>query len=258
MIDIDVLVDPRQFDAAPALLESLGYAVASRSRRFRGNFHHAPYRHPPVPATLEVHRHVGWRHALLPAEMLLEGSHSVAPGLSIPLPWMRAFHAIIHWQIHDHGASRGTLPLKELIEVARFLARPDVDWAAVHAQAMRVGALEACETAIAAAAALLDAPVPREFGTIAPARERTERAIARRDDPLRTWLATQIWRAGSLWRCEKIAYRCALRGNSPSLTIAIVWAARIIRLPVLGLRAGGIALRAAVLFGWPASLLRRR
>ena len=62
MIDLDVLVDPRQFDVAPRLLRGMGYTLASTAKRFEVNFHHAPYRHPAMPLTIEVHRHLGWRH----------------------------------------------------------------------------------------------------------------------------------------------------------------------------------------------------
>jgi hypothetical protein len=129
MIDLDVLVHPEQFDVMPDLLRDMGYSPASEAKRFRDNFHHAPYRHPRLAGTLEVHRHIGWRHHLLPCEALLADSRPVAPGLLLPSPWVRAFHAIIHWQIQDHGGSRGTLPLKDVVDVARFLHRNDVAWA---------------------------------------------------------------------------------------------------------------------------------
>ena len=249
MIDLDVLVDPEHFDAVPRLLEEMGYSPASKSKRFEHNFHLAPHRHPSVPALLEVHRHVGWRHHLLPSETLLAGARPMAGGLLLPAPWTRAFHAIIHWQIQDYGGSRGTLPLKELVEVARFLARTDADWATLSAHAARVGALEACEAAIAAAAVLLNAPVPREIGPGTAARRWVARSMTRRGSPLSTWVATQLWRAGTLWWCEKVAYRCALRGIRPSIIVLAVWGARVVRLPLLAVRAAGIAARATAHLG---------
>jgi Uncharacterised nucleotidyltransferase len=244
MVDIDVLVHPEQFEVVPRLLRRMGYTPASAAKRFKHNFHHAPYRHPRIAVTLEVHRHVGWRHHLLPYETLLASSRPVTPCLVLPSPWTRAFHAIIHWQIQDHGGSRGTLPLKEVVEVARFLARSDVDWATLSAHATRVGALEACQRAIAAAATLLNAPVPPELTPEAAAQRWVARSVAHRASPLRTWLATQMWRAGTLWRCEKLSYRCALRGFKPSMIVLMVWGARIIKLPLLAVRATGIAARA--------------
>jgi hypothetical protein len=257
MLDVDVLVDPRQFDAVPPLLEHLGYTVASRSQRFEYNFHHPPYRHPGIPMTLEVHRHTGWRHRLLSPETLFAGARSVAPGLLLPSPWVRAFHAIIHWQIQDHGASRSTLPLKELIEVARFLARSDVDWTRLFAHARQVGVTEACEKAIVGAATLLSAPVPREIVPGAVGRRWIARSVDRHSSPASTWLATQVWRAGSLWRCEKVGYRFALRGARPFVIVLAVWGARIVRLPVLAVRAAGIAFGGIARLLVPASLRRR-
>jgi hypothetical protein len=244
MLDLDVLVHPERYDAAPPLLERLGYRQASQSKRYVVNFHHAPYRHPSIDVTLEVHRHVGWRHELMPTSAIIASARSSAPGLALPAPWIRAFHAIIHWQVLDHGGSRGTLPLKEIVEVARFLARPDVDWPVLADHAAAVGARAACECAVASAAQLLGAPVPPRLAPSAAARGWVETSMARRNSALRTWVATQMWRAGTLWWCEKVAYRCALRGLDPVVIAIVVWAARIARLPLLAVRAIGIAARA--------------
>jgi hypothetical protein len=258
MIDLDVLVAPEQFEAVPALLTDMGYALASRSKRFKDNFHHAPYRHPRIPVTLEVHRHIGWRHRLLPTETVLAGARPLAPGILLPAAWTRAFHAMIHWQIQDHGRSRATLPLKELVEAARFLTRRDVDWATVRAHATEARTLEACAAAVIAASALLAAPVPTELAPDAAAQRWSARALARRASPLRTWIATQTWRAGTLWRCEKVGYRCALRGVNPSMIVVAVWGARLVRLPLLAVRAAGIAAGAVVRFAWPGRERLRR
>jgi hypothetical protein len=248
MIDIDVLVDPRRFDEVPPLLGSMGYTRASQSKRFRRNFHHAPYLHPEIAVTLEVHRHLGWRHRLLPSETVFASAQRVAAGLWLPAPWCRAFHAMIHWQIQDFGLSRRTTPLKDVQEVSHFLQRSDVDWAALSMHARAVGASEACKAASALAAALLGTPVPGELmvadrGT----RRHVALCLARRASPVRAWLATQAWRAGTLWRCEKIAYRLGIRGAAAPTIRAAVWAGRFVRLPLLVVRAVGIAVRLVVL-----------
>ena len=157
---------------------------------------------------------------------------------------MRFFHAIIHWQVQDHGGSRGTLPLRELVEVARFLARPDLDWGALAAHAARVEAVASCELAIASAVALLDARMPPRLIPGSAAQRWVTRSLARRDSPLGTWVATQRWRAGTLWWCDKVRYRAALQGTRPAFTALKVWGARFIRLPLLAVRATGIALQA--------------
>jgi hypothetical protein len=244
MVDLDVLVDPRQFDAAPRVLQGMGYTLASTAKRFEVNFHHAPYQHPTIPLTVEVHRHLGWRHHLLPPEALLHTARPAAPGLSLAPVWMRFFHAIIHWQVQDHGGSRGTLPARELLEVARFLARSDLDWAALSTHAARVEAVRACEIAIASAGALLGARMPHQFVPGSAAQRWVTRSLARRDSPLGTWVATQRWRAGTLWWCDKVRYRAALQGTRPVLISLRVWGARFVRLPLLAVRGTAIALQA--------------
>jgi hypothetical protein len=71
MVDLDVLVDPRQFDAAPRVLQGMGYTLASTAKRFEVNFHHAPYQHPTIPLTVEVHRHLD--AVMAPAQAFGEG-----------------------------------------------------------------------------------------------------------------------------------------------------------------------------------------
>src|SRR5262245_50704792 len=244
MLDLDVLVHPKNYDAMPRFLESLGYVLGSRLKRYRNNFHHAPYCHPTLPVVLEVHRHLGWHPNLLSPDILLASSAPAAPGLLLPAPWSRAFHAIVHWQLQDYGTFRGTLPVRHVVEVARFLARSDVDWAKVAAHADAVGAREACELALASAATLLQVPTPPELAAPASAQRWVASSIARRCSPMRTWLVTQTWRAGTLWRCEKVAYRWALRGSAPAVIVLVVWGARIVRLPLLAVRAATIAVRA--------------
>jgi Kdo2-lipid IVA lauroyltransferase/acyltransferase len=248
MIDLDVLVHSDHFDAMPQLMERLGYSKASTSKRFEENFHHAPYVHPKIPVTLEVHRHIGWHHQMLPPEIVMASAKPIARGLLLPAPWIRAFHAMIHWQIQDYGKSRGTLPLKDVVDLARFLARADVEWQALTARAAAAGIIDECELAIASATTLLRAPVPSAITPGAAAQAWVARSVARRASPLRTYYATEIWRAGTLWRCEKIAYRAALRGTNKNVIRATVWAARIVRLPLLAVRALGIVIGGTVLW----------
>jgi hypothetical protein len=252
MIDVDVLVEPARYDEVPRLLERMGYIRASDASRFQQNFHHAPYRHPHIPVTLEVHRHLGWRHRLLASEIVLASAHRVAPGVLLPVPWCRAFHAMIHWQMQDFGFSRNTTPVKDIVEVSRFLGRSDIDWPTLCSHARTAGATRACEAAAALASALLAAPVPDLVRVSERGRRHVERSLAHRASPLRAWFATQAWRAGTLWRCEKVAYRLALEGAAPATISAAVWASRVARLPLLAVRAMRIGVRGALLW------LRRR
>ena len=255
MIDLDVLIQPKQFDLAPRLLEAIGYSLASTEKRFRDNFHFAPYQHPTIPVTIEIHRHLGWRHQLLPPDMLFADARAAAPGLWLAAPWMRLFHAVIHWQEQDHGRSRGSLPIKDLIEVAQFLGRKDVDWATFATHADRVGERSACENAIASAHMLLGAPIPQQFEPTTRARRWVVNSTARRESPLGIWLATQKFRAGTLWWCDKVRYRGALREMSPAVIALRVWVARIARLPLLAARTAAIAVQA---LAWASSARRVR
>jgi hypothetical protein len=90
----------------------------------------------------------------------------------------------------------------------------------------------------------LGAPLPDELPVSAFGRRHVALALARKMSPLRTWLAREKWRAGTLWRCEKIAYRSAIRGAGPAATTAAVWTGRVVRIPILFSRAIAIFARA--------------
>jgi hypothetical protein len=243
MLDMDVLVDAKRFDDIPSFLDRLRYVRLTNDARYDVNFHHAPYARSDGVAMVEVHRHLGWRHRLLAPEIVFDGATPIAAGLLLPAPWCRVFHAIIHWQIQDFGISRATMPLKDVLEIDRFLARSDVDWAALAARARAVGAMQACEAAIALAVELFGASSPDAIPLRAFGRRHVALAVSRRASPWRTWLAREKWRAGTLWRCEKVAYRCGISGAHPAVIHAAVWAGRLVRLPYLFVRAVGITWR---------------
>jgi hypothetical protein len=244
MLDMDVLVDEKRFDDIPLFLDRLGYVRLSNDARYDINFHHAPYAHPGGAAMIEVHRHLGWRHRLLAPGIIFDCARSVAAGLLLPAPWCRAFHAIIHWQVQDFGISRATMPLKDVLEIDRFLARSDLDWAVLAAHAGATGAMEACEAAIALAVDLFGGSRPHEIPLRAFGQRHVALALSRKASPWRTWLAREKWRAGTLWRCEKLAYRCGINGAHPATIHAAVWAGRLVRLPYLFARTVGIIARA--------------
>ena len=244
MLDMDVLVDAKRFDDIPLFLDRLGYVRLSNDARYDINFHHAPYARPDGPAMIEVHRHLGWRHRLLAPGIIFDRARPVAAGLLLPAPWCRAFHAIIHWQIQDFGISRATMPLKDVLEIDRFLARSDIDWAALAAHARAVRAMHACEAAVALAGNLFGTPCPREIQLSAFGRGHVALAFLRKASPWRAWFAREKWRAGTLWRCEKLAYRCGINGAHPATIHAAVWAGRRVRLPYLFVRTVGIIARA--------------
>jgi hypothetical protein len=244
MVDIDLLVDEANYQAIPALATEIGYRPASEARRFRENFHHAPFWRDGCPASVEVHRHLGWRHQLLAPETMREGATLVAPGLYLPRPWCRAIHAIIHWQVQNFGLSRASSPLKEILEVTRFLGRADVEWDRLAEQARTVAVEHACGAAVALAATVMNAPAPPALALDGRDFRHARLALRRRASPWRTWLATEIWRAGTLWRCQKIAYRLTRRGWPGSAIHMALALHRTVRAPLLLARIVGIVAKA--------------
>jgi hypothetical protein len=240
MVDIDVLVPREQFAAMSALLERMNYSNVSR--RKDGNFHHSFY-HPATPVLVELHKDPGWQPHLLPNDVLFASSREIVTGIRVPEPWMRVFHAIIHWQIQDQAYSRRMLPLKEPFELACFLRRSDVDWPSLAAHAARVGMTRECEAALASASILLGADLPVPFTVTPEARRWIAAAVARRSSPFQTWLATELWRTGTLWRCEKVRYRCAVHGSKPWATALVLGSARLGRLPLIAARLAGILIK---------------
>jgi acyl carrier protein len=104
--------------------------------------------------------------------------------------------------------------------------------------------MEACEAAIALAVDLFGASRPDEIPLRAFGRRHVALALSRKASPWRTWFAREKWRAGTLWRCEKVAYRWAIKGAKPTAIHAAVWAGRLVRLPHLFVRTVGIMARA--------------
>src|SRR3984893_8268251 len=191
MLDMDVLVDAKRFDHIPSFLDRLGYVRLSNDARYDINFHHAPYARSDGVAMIEVHRHLGWRPRLLAPGIIFDRARPVAAGLLLPAPWCRAFHAIIHWQIQDFGISRATMTLKDVLEIDRFLARSDIDWAALAAHARAVRAMHACEAAVALAGNLFGTPCPREIQLSAFGRGPVALAFLRKASPWRAWFARE-------------------------------------------------------------------
>lgn len=247
MRDVDILINETHAGAMAEIVSDLGYQAVERphrwfgTRQFRNHFHLIPYTHASVPALFEIHKHLGWRHNLLPVATVFRHAGRGRDGILLPAPWCRAFHAIIHWQVQEGGYSRANMPLPDMLDVARFLDRDDVDWAAIVNQARVSGTRKQCEAAIALASKQLGAPVPPAFVLSANAARHVPRAVMRRAVPERTRFATDLWRVGRLWRLEKDAYRLFARGAPQPVIPAIISMQRIILLPMLVVRMIGVA-----------------
>ncbi|HSI03827.1 MAG TPA: nucleotidyltransferase family protein [Myxococcota bacterium] len=127
-VDIDVLVEPRAFDA---------FAAELRAHGFRGDrllAHHAlrglPFRAPADLIDVDLHRALGPRPWFpLDDERLLERAHAW-DSVDGPIMGLCAEDQVVHAVVHYAGA-RFTLDDRHLGDVLRLLARQAVDWQAV-------------------------------------------------------------------------------------------------------------------------------
>ena len=131
MRDIDLLVAPADLDGVVAVLCAAGYRDTSDTFAEVDHFHHAPLL--PLPdgeTSVELHRDVAHRSALLPPDSVLRGAVEVAPGLALPTPAHRILHKIIHAQIENGEWYSGATATRDLLDLARLLSRPawEIDW----------------------------------------------------------------------------------------------------------------------------------
>jgi hypothetical protein len=217
MLDIDLLVQPENFDIMATVLTELGYAPLRVPqeffgwRRFGGHFHLVPYRRGEDPFFIEVHRHLGWRPDFLPTELAYETRRRVGCGLALPAPWFAVLHALIHWQVQHDGFHRGFSPLKEILETARWLSRADVNWDVVASHVHGLGLAREVDAAIAFATELMGVCAPSQLKPSERGRAHVARCLRLRVSPARAWLADRRGRLRALLRRDKLGYRSGLR-----------------------------------------------
>jgi hypothetical protein len=239
MIDFDILVDPDNSQATRSLLEGLGYRATRRERdflgrkRFEGHYHLVAMRRDPEPYTVEVHRHTGWRPALLPAQAIFKSSRKVTANLCVPSASHAAFHAVVHWQVHHYGYQLGLQHVKEGLEICKFLARKDVDWAEVRVLAEKGGVARELEAATAAASELFGMPLPTSISSSEAGRRYARKIIQMRQSRLLMWRAKQWQRILRLWCDDRFAYRMMLRKGSPAAVRSGLWGLRLRRFPFI-------------------------
>jgi hypothetical protein len=239
MRDIDLLVDPKNYDEMPNVLTRLNYKAMRRERnifggrRFGGHYHLVASRRGNDPFSIEVHRHIGWRPTLLPNEEIFRSARKIAPGLSLPCPWHAALHAIIHWQIHHYGYQFGLQRVTDGMEIARFLQRRDVDWTALAEHATRTDIGPECDAAIATAVELFGATAPHPFRTTKAGLAYVARSLQKRESRILMWRVKQQQRVLRLWNDHRFIYRMTLRNTHPLVTSLGLWVLRIQRFPFL-------------------------
>jgi hypothetical protein len=188
--DIDLVVAPEDVARADATLQTLGL------RRTRPDFALTPrqLRHylRVKPEFEYVHRDAGLRIELL---WRLEGLPDLPRLVPVTLG-ARAFHTLSledhALYLLQHGARHAWFRLFWLVDIARLLARDDLDWAQLHARARASRNERGFLQGIDLAVELLGAPRPAAVSANANARLCAEarRQLARtpqRDESLREW-----------------------------------------------------------------------
>lgn len=170
--DIDLLVHPRDFDRAAALLDREGYGLAPRCRSlwwrlFLGERHFLPRR--PAEATIDLHLRLQQPGAPLPrlAATFLEAREDAVVGGAV-LPVLSARHQLLLCAMSFVKALHHREPaLRYVVDYAALSARLDpAAEQALEAEAARQG-LRASLALIGRAAALLATP-PSTAPTDAP------------------------------------------------------------------------------------------
>ena len=217
MIDFDLLVDPGHVDFTRELLERLGYRATRRERgilggrRFEGHYHIVAMRGSKDLLTIELHRHSGWRPELLSNQKIFQSAQRITSNLYLPSASCAAFHAAIHWQVHHYGYQLGLLKIREGLEMCKFLARTDVDWADVQAMARATGVAREVDAAIATASEIFGMELPSPIDLSKAGREYVQTTLRMKQSLLLTWKARQKQRILRLWRDDRFVYRMKIR-----------------------------------------------
>jgi len=164
--DIDLLVHPRDFDRAAALLDAEGYSLAPRCRSlwwrlFLGERHFLPRR--PAEATIDLHLRLQQPGAPLPrlAAAFLEAREESVVG-GAPLPVLSARHQLLLCAMSFVKALHHREPaLRYVVDYAALAARldPAADQA-LEAEAARQGLRASLALTRRAAALLTLTPTP--------------------------------------------------------------------------------------------------
>jgi hypothetical protein len=171
---------------------------------------------------------------------------TVAPNISVPAPWCAALHAIVHWQIQHGAFQNGTAAsvsdVKCALDIARYLKREDIDWAALANYATSVGVRDEFQTGIGFAAELFHTRLPSDSAESSMGQRRLERYIDFRAFPGQSWISRRRARIMSVWACERAMYRLRLHNWSPVFLTLTQWCLRLVCLPFLAYLVGGLVI----------------
>jgi hypothetical protein len=162
--DLDILVAPRDIEAALACLEQQGYR--RRIPRAPGNVIYASIGAWPLSAADRVPVDLHWQVAgrrfsrTVTALEVLDGSRELSIGghlVRVPSP---EHTTVLHL---SHSAKHLWYALEPIQSTAALLRRDDIDWPAVRDTMRRAGAIRSAATGLRLAAEMFDAPVPAPF-----------------------------------------------------------------------------------------------
>ena len=191
--DIDLLIDPARSDTVSVALRSAGYRSAHFIAAEPGHVHDAPLVHPNGIVTVEVHRDITTRVALLSGAEVFAGSRPLMAGLRMASPEHRIVHNVLHSQIVNGDYVGGVVSLRDTLDLARLLHahKFDIDGQAMAQEAKRRGYFRHLSGAIHKAARFAGGPLPSPFSDDPRGRRHALRcSIQRRwraiDGPMRT------------------------------------------------------------------------
>jgi hypothetical protein len=123
--------------------------------------------------------------------------------------------------------------VKEGLEISKFLACKDVDWAEVRALAEEGGVARELDAAVAAASELFGVPLPKSISTSEAGRRYVRKILQMRQSRLLTWQAKQWQRILRLWCDDRFAYRMMLHKAGPAAIRYGLWSLRLRRFPFI-------------------------
>lgn len=180
--DIDVLVTPAQLEAAGRVLGDLGYRLSIfggiddpvQVRRYLAAHKEAEWHHAGRATTVELHSGLTDNPAALPSVGLRSPRQAVElmPGRVLPTLATGPLFAYLAY----HGTTHLWARLKWLADIAALLRSEDV--AALHAEAVALGAGRTPGVAIALAHELLELDVPLPLLAAIRADRTTQRLLA--------------------------------------------------------------------------------
>jgi hypothetical protein len=135
MVDLDVLVQPRDLDLAERVLRELGYVPydgGEPAEWYRGHHHHlAPYRSPDGSSYVEVHRHIFPSEVggQLPVEDLWQRARPAALG-PVPALVLAPTDLLLHLCVSLSAVEHFVGGLRTLCDIAAAIRRYEIelDW----------------------------------------------------------------------------------------------------------------------------------